>query len=317
MASSVLLTDLSEVAVAVTATESYDGTATVTFTATDYAPATVAVEIEAAPTQPDPAVELSVMPSALEIVTGESAELMLTATPTAMITIRSDSTEIASVAEAEFELQEGVETTINVSGGNVDTTTLTITATAAGHTDTMVSVAVNVIESLEIFAMPASVDLVAGASTQIDVSVSRLVGESVTVDIAATDGLSVASSVLLTDLNEVAVTVTATESYDGTATVTFTATDYALATVAVEIEAAPTQPDPAVELSVMPSALEIVTGERAELMLTATPTATITIRSDSTGIASVAASAARFELAGGAGNSTRINVFGVMSTPRR
>ena len=77
------------------------------------------------------AVELEVEPRVLEIVTGESGELMLTATPTATITI-TDSTEIASVAESEYELQEGVERTINVSGGNVDTTTLTITATAAG-----------------------------------------------------------------------------------------------------------------------------------------------------------------------------------------
>ena len=309
VASSVLLTDLNEVAVTVTATESYDGTATVTFTAPDgYASATVAVDVDMVEEPTLLAVELSVMPSALEIVTGESAKLMLTATPMATITIMSDSTEIASVADAEFELQEGVETAINVSGGNVDTTTLTITATAVGRTDTTVSVRVEVVESLQIFAMPPSVDLVAGTSTQINVRVSRLIGESVTVDIAATTGLSVASSVLLTDLREVAVTVTATESYAGTATVTFTAaTDgYESATVAVNVDMVEEPTLLAVELSVMPSALEIVTGESAKLMLTATPMATITIRSDSTGIASVAD--AEFELQEGV--ETAINVSG-------
>ena len=50
---------------------------------------------------------------------------------------------------------------------------------------------VEVIESLQIFATPGRVDLVAGVgSTDIRVSVSRVVGDAVTVDIAATDGLT-------------------------------------------------------------------------------------------------------------------------------
>ena len=66
------------------------------------------------------------MPGVLEIVTGESRQIGITvATTTAMITIMSDSTGIASVAESaerfELEVQEGVSnsTQINVSGGNV------------------------------------------------------------------------------------------------------------------------------------------------------------------------------------------------------
>ena len=82
-------------------------------------------------------------------------------------------------------------------GVDIGDTTLTITARAAGYMSTTVSVVVEVVEvveSLRIFARPASVDLVAGASTEINVRVSRLLGESVTVDIVATTGLSVAST---------------------------------------------------------------------------------------------------------------------------
>ena len=316
VASSVTLANLDKVVVAVTATESYSGTATVTFTATDYTTATVTVEIMDAPPPSLPAIGLVVVPPVLEIVTGESTNLTITAgATTATITIMSDSTGIASVAEsaARFELAGGAgnSTRINVFGGNVDTTTLTITATAAGYTSATTSVRVDVIESLRIAATPPSVDLVAGASTQISVSVSRLVGESVTVDIVATTGLSVPTSVTLANLDKVAVAVTTTESYSGTATVTFTATDYTTATVTVEIMDAPPPSLPAIGLVVVPPVLEIVTGESTNLTITAgATTATITIMSDSTGIASVAESAARFELAGGAGNSTRINVFG-------
>ena len=117
-----------------------------------------------------------------------------------------------------------------------------------------------------------------GASTQIDVSVSRLIGGSVTVNIAATDGLSVASSVTLTDLNAIEVAVSADAGASGTATLTFTAEDYATARVTVEIEDAPTQPDPAIGLVVAPTVLGLVTGESTNLTITASPTtATITI----------------------------------------
>ena len=102
-----------------------------------------------------------------------------------------DSTGIASVAESaerfELEVQEGVSnsTQINVSGGNVGITTVTITAEADGYTSATASVRVEVVESLRIVARPPSVDLVAdGASARIDVSVSRLIGAAVTVAIS-------------------------------------------------------------------------------------------------------------------------------------
>ena len=156
---------------------------------------------------------------------------------------------------------------------------------------------VEVVESLRIVATPPSVDLVAdGASARIDVSVSRLIGGSVTVNIAATDGLRVPSSVTLTNLEAVAVEVSALAGASGTATLTFTADDYATATVTVEIMDAPTQPELPVGLVVVPGVLEIVTGESRQIGITVATTATITIMSDSTGIASVAESAERFEL---------------------
>ena len=214
--SSVTLTNLEAVAVEVSALAGASGTATLTFTADDYATARVTVEIEAAPTQPELPVGLVVVPGVLEIVTGESRQISITVATTATITIMSDSTGIASVAESaerfELEVQEGVSnsTQINVSGGNVGITTVTITAEADGYTSATASVRVEVVESLRIVAMPPSVDLVAdGASARIDVSVSRLIGGSVTVDIAATDGLRVPSSVTLTNLEAVAVEVTA------------------------------------------------------------------------------------------------------------
>ena len=303
VASSVTLTNLDAIEVEVTALAGASGTATVTFTASDYAMAMVTVRV--APPPLLPTIGLVVEPDALEIVTGESAELTITATPTAMITISSGDAGIAFVADAEFELQEGVETTIDVFGGNVDTTTLTITAAADGYTDTTVSVAVNVLESLRIAATPVSVVLVAGGdSTQINVSVSRVVGESVRVDIDATAGLSVASSVTLTNLDAIEVEVTALAGASGTATVTFTASDYAMATVTVRV--APPPLLPTIGLVVEPDALEIVTGESAELTITATPTAMITISSGDAGIAFVAD--AEFELQEGV--ETTIDVFG-------
>ena len=158
-----------------------------------------------APTQPEQSVGLVVVEGVLEIVTGESGQIGIMVATTATITIMSDSTGIASVAESaeRFELQVDAtnnSTQINVSGGNVGITTVTITAEADGYTSATASVRVEVVESLRIAAVPARVDLVAGGdSTQISVSVSRVVGGSVTVGIAATDGLSVPSSVTLTE----------------------------------------------------------------------------------------------------------------------
>ena len=125
---------------------------------------------------------------------------------------------------------------VEVRGVNIGRTTLTITAEADGYTSETASVRVDVLESLRIAATPVSVVLVQGASTQINVSVSRVVGASVTVDIDATDGLSVApSSVTLANTDALEVTVMAGDDYSGPATLTLTATDYTTATVTVMI----------------------------------------------------------------------------------
>ena len=125
-----------------------------------------------------------------------------------------------------------------MSGGNVGITTLTITAEAEGYTSATTSVRVDVIESLRIAAEPDRVNLVAGASTQINVRVSRIEGSEVTVEIAASTGLRVEpTSVRLTDRAVPGVTtVTADVDYSGTATVTFTAEGYATATVTVNVD---------------------------------------------------------------------------------
>ena len=125
-----------------------------------------------APTQPEQSVGLVVVEGVLEIVTGESGQIGIMVATTATITIMSDSTGIASVAESaerfELEVQEGADnnsTQINVSGGNVGITTVTITAEADGYTSATASVRVEVVESLQIFATPPNVDLVAGVGS--------------------------------------------------------------------------------------------------------------------------------------------------------
>ena len=266
-----------------------------------------------------PGVELSVSPPSLQFEQGATGLLTVavSASTEATITISSDPSNIVSVLSQPFTLMGGASnnsTMIEVSGVNIGRTTLTIEAVAAGYETTRATVEVNVIESLRIVAEPGDVDLVAGGgSTQIDVSVSRLVGGSVTVAIDASAGLSVdATSVTLTTRDAVAVEVSAEIGASGTGTLMFTATDYATARVTVEIEAAPTEPDPPVGLVVVPRVLEIVTEGSTELSITVSTTATITIAGGDAR-ASVEAGAARFTLIGGADNSTQIDVFGVRS----
>ena len=90
----------------------------------------------------------------MEIVTGESRQISITVETTATITIMSDSTGIASVAESADNASsckydaDNNSMQINVSGGNVGITTVTITAEADGYTSATASVRVEVIERL-------------------------------------------------------------------------------------------------------------------------------------------------------------------------
>ena len=173
--SSVTLTNLGAIEVAVSALAGASGTATLTFTATDYAPATVTVEIEDAPTQPAQPIGLGVTPSVLGLVTGERADLTITASPTtATITISvaigGDNIINAAEVAGSYELNVAQdEVVVAVEGGVSGITTLTVTAASTGYMTATTQVRVEVIESLRIAAAPGDVDLVAGgASTQIE-----------------------------------------------------------------------------------------------------------------------------------------------------
>ena len=162
------------------------GNETLTLTAShpDYEPASTQVPVDVS-LRP---IELSVAPSPLEIVSEMSADLTITATPTVTITIISGDAGIASVpvSAARFELEGGADNSarINVSGGNVDNTTLTIEASAAGYTTETITVDVNVLESLRIAAMPVRLSLVeGGASTPLSVSLNRIDTDSGTVGV--------------------------------------------------------------------------------------------------------------------------------------
>ena len=270
----------------VTADADYSGTATVTFEAVGYESTLVSVTITRAPTPELGPINLGVAPPALEIVTGASTNLTITAgatTATITISMAAGGENIINAAEVagSYELTlDNTAVVVAVRGVRSGATTLTITAEAEGYTSARASVRVEVIERLSLVAEPASVDLVQGASTEIRVRVSRIEGSEVTVEIAASTGLRVEpTSVTLTDRAIPGVTtVTADVDYSGTATVTFEAVGYESTLVSVTITRAPTPELGQINLGVAPPALEIVTGASTNLTITAgATTATITI----------------------------------------
>ena len=99
----------------------------------------------------------------MEIVTGESTNLTITAaatTATIMIRAEGDAATI-SVVGSDLLNEANNAVVVAVTGGVSGATTLTITAEAEGYTSATVSVRVDVIESLRIAAEPDRVDLVA------------------------------------------------------------------------------------------------------------------------------------------------------------
>ena len=311
---SVTLTDRAVPGVTtVTAGADYSGTATVTFEAVGYESTLVSVTITRAPTPELGQINLSVIPPAVEIVTGESTPISISVSTTATITITGGgSTASVPAAVVPFTVGKDQSTTINVFGDMSGTTTLTIEAVAAGYETTRTTVEVEVLERLSLAAEPVRVDLVAGASTQISVRVSRIEGSEVTVEIAASTGLRVEpTSVRLTDRAVPGVTtVTAGADYSGTATVTFEAVGYESTLVSVTITRAPTPELGQINLSVIPPAVEIVTGESTPISISVSTTATITITGGGS-TASVPAAVVPFTV--GKDQSTTINVFGVRS----
>ena len=297
-----------------------DREVTVTFEADDYASARVTVTIEedeAAQQQ----INLSVIPPALEIVTGESAPISITVSTTARITITSNPEGIAEASTTSFSWGNTESTQISVRGDRSGTTTLTITAEAAGYTSATTSVSVEVApEPLRIAATPVSVSLVemeGGDSTEISVNLNRIESDredvtvTVTINPPTGSGLRVSPSSLTFSATKLQTTVTVTAINDSIytgdreVTVTFEADDYASARVTVTIEedeAAQQQ----INLSVIPPALEIVTGESAPISITVSTTARITITSNPEGIAE----ASTTSFSWGNTESTQISVRG-------
>ena len=193
-------------------------------------------------------IELSADPSPLEIVSGMSAELTITATPAVTITIISDDDDTASVADSAFMLMGGAEnsTEINVSGGSTGTATLMIEASMAGYTTEIVTVSVEVLAPLFIAVSATTFDVTEGEGIQVNVNPNLIRDDvtTVTISIEATTGTTgltvMPSSLEFTDPTmSQPVTVTATDDNDYTgdrnATLTLTATGYATETVTIRI----------------------------------------------------------------------------------
>ena len=103
-------------------------------------------------------------------------------------------------------------------------------------------VVINALIPLSIEATPGTFDLTEGESTQLSVSVSRIEGSEVTINVEAPEGLSVSASELTfssSSPDPKVITVTAVEddryTGDRSETLTLTADDYPMATVTVDI----------------------------------------------------------------------------------
>ena len=123
-------------------------------------------------------------------------------------------------------------------------------------------VVINALIPLSIEATPGTFDLTEGESTQISVSVSRIEGSEVTINVEAPEGLSVSASELTfssSSPDPKVITVTAVEddryTGDRSKTLTLTADDYPMATVTVNITEDDLQP---IGLIVEPTELDLV-----------------------------------------------------------
>ena len=191
--------------------------------------------------------ELSVEPSPLMIVTEMSAILTIEVQTTATITISSSNTEIARVGPvAPFTLGERSSTEINIRGGNIGDTTLTIEATADGYAAETRLVNVMVLDRFRIEARPPTLDLAEGSTYAISVNLSRIEADrDVTVTVTIMNplegsGLTLSTSLLtFTEMGLQTVTVISEsdDKYTGdrSATLTLTARGYAMAMVMIDI----------------------------------------------------------------------------------
>ena len=284
-----------------------------TFAADDYAMATVAVNITEDDPQP---IELMVVGSTeLDLVRFASTEITVSVEVATTLNVETEgSVVLADGVVSRYDLTEGaLSQQIQIRGDNVGEGTVTFTVGEGRTADTAVVTVMVSTPSLVITGVPTPINLVTQETTVVIVSVRAEAGEPDNVVLGATiDGTGVAEVSLGTtnvqaDMTTATVTVTGF-NVDGETTLTLMASHIDYEPESIEV---PVNVDlRSIELSVMPSPLEIVSGMSAELTITATPAVTITIISGDAGIASVPGSAAAFMLMGGAENSTEITVIG-------
>ena len=201
-----------------------------------------------------PPVGLIVSPTALKVVVGTSRAFTVTATASTLTWIwaTSGNSEIASYGEngtlavnsSQLSGQTYEENglvdrplPIEVHGVNIGMTTVTVEAVADGHAETA-TVMVEVVDTLSIETDSDRLSLVEGGDgTQLSVSVNRIEGSEVTINVEAPPGLSVSASELTfssSSPDPKVITVTAVEddryTGDRSETLTLTADGYTMAT---------------------------------------------------------------------------------------
>ena len=232
-----------------------DRSETLTLTAKDYPMATVTVNIM----EDDlPPLGLVVNPTALEVVIGTRELFTVTLGERAYTRIwaASDNSAIAHLPIAGYlgkrgessgdaldgprlnpwqEMDGEYSVTYYVDGINIGMTTVTVTAEADGYAVGTATVMVEVVDTLRIETDLDRLSLEEGDSAQISVSVNRIEGSEVTINVEAPEGLSVSPSELTfssSSPDPKVITVTAVEddryTGDRSETLTLTADGYTI-----------------------------------------------------------------------------------------
>ena len=266
-----------------------------------------------------PPLEVVVSPTPLEVVVG-TKELFTVAVRDNTFTsvwVRSGNSEIASLPLEGYRGPDGfVGWSVGFMGGqygprvypwqgtdgeysveyyvvgvNIGMTTVTVTAEADGYAAGTATVMVEVLDTLRVEADSDMLSLEEGDNTQVSVSVNRIEGSEVTINVEAPPGLSVSPSELTfsrSSPDPKVITVTAVEddryTGDRNEILTLTADGYTSTTVTVDITEDDLQP---LEVVVNPTALEVVVGMK-ELFTVAVRDSvytTVRVRSDNSEIA--------------------------------
>ena len=268
---------------------------------------------------PDP-IGLNVQPSPLNIIVGMNGQLTVgvevseDTDVTLTVTVDSRGENIITGLAEEYLLSDETSTEITVQGVVIGDTTLTITVAAEDYITETTLVSVVVLDLLRIKAEPAKLSLVemaGGDSTQISVSLNRIEGDEVTVNIAAITGLSVMPSPLrFNRMESQTVTVTATNDNeyigDRSVTLTLTATAYTTAMVTVEITEDELQP---IILEGVPTGLRLMRFASTEIEVSVNVTAALTVKAE--GAVSLANNNTLISSDLGEMESTRIEILGV------